>query len=253
MTRDNDMRDNDVTRPFDTLGDIRMTPGEQDEVWENIAESMRSEAGQRRRGLSGRTGGGPHRKRSGALGTSAAAVAAMVLVVAGLGYGILHNTLGRGADGRVVPGSNGTANSGFSTARGSTALPNDLSSILITKYTTVHSKRTDVSTYTVTGRQMQTLYQAIKQTVTPSRRLPKNASISCPTYVSSPQYTAIAWTYEIVVHYPDHDSRSFKQTYDGCLFVIDEQSGAAYMPDIKDHTTFDSLPGLTPLTSVKIK
>lgn len=109
-------------------------------------------------------------------------------------------------------------------------LPKAPSSITITKYQA--SNKENQTTYTLTGKKMDTLYRAIEEDA--KHVLPKNAVLSCPTYSSD----TVVWDYHIVIHFPNKEDSSYSQTTAGCTFVKDEQTNA---------TALGSLPGLNPL------
>ena len=118
-------------------------------------------------------------------------------------------------------------------------LPSDPSSIVVTKYVDSHSKKTDVSSYTLTGTKMAVLYNAIKDDA--QHVLPKNWSASCPSYTTG----TVVWDYQIVIHYPDYPNRSFTQSTEGCTILNDDQTGAmAFTRRLNGY-----LPGLDPLTT----
>ncbi|QQE78692.1 hypothetical protein [Alicyclobacillus sp. SO9] len=105
------------------------------------------------------------------------------------------------------------------------------SSIVVKSYidpnSTVHRPQ---HTYILTGSKMTTLYKSLQQAA--KHVLPKHWSASCPTYTSN----TVVWDYHIVVHYANHNHRSFNQTDTGCSILKDEQTGAmelGALPELK--------------------
>lgn len=100
--------DKEVTNQFKELTDIGMTPAEQDELWQSIAQEMKTMKPRKFK----------KQKRSNVFATGAAAVAAIAVIAVGIGVGIDKHVLSQtptikttGASNVVNTSSNATGNS----------------------------------------------------------------------------------------------------------------------------------------------